>query len=262
MLRRAHQVAATGFQLQAGSYAKARPSYPPAALERIKQILPAKKKALDLAAGTGKMTKLLDQAGYEVTAVEPVENMRQKLAKDLPHINTLEGTSWRIPVSPESQDAVMMAQAFHWFDDIETLREVHRVLKPNGLVFMIWNKESRERSPMIAQLRDYYEVHEGNTPQYRKGTWKNVFELPEAGKLFNLPMNHAFYTNDLYLAREDIWPRIHSLSFVAVLPQDKKDQLRQQIEAVLDDPNFGHAKDEQGRFFFPHDTNMYWFQKR
>lgn len=99
------------------------------------------------------MTKLLVQAGYSVTAVEPVANMRAKLKFDLPDIPALEGTSWNIPVESESQDAVIVAQAFHWFDDIQSLREIHRVLKPGGKLLLIWNMESR-RSAWVGKLRE------------------------------------------------------------------------------------------------------------
>lgn len=108
---------------------------------------------LDLAAGTGIMTKLLVEAGYSVTAVEPVENMRAKLKSILPETPALDGTSWNIPVDSESQDAVIIAQAFHWFDDIQSLKEIHRVLKPGGKLVLIWNMESK-RSAWVGKLRE------------------------------------------------------------------------------------------------------------
>lgn len=136
--------------------AKARPSYPVAALQCLKselRLIPAETKILDLAAGTGKFTELLVKDGYQVTAVEPVAEMRAKISENLPTVHAVEGTSWNIPVESESQHVVVIAQAFHWFDDIETLRECQRVLKPNGYIVFIWNMESRERSQWIAKLR-------------------------------------------------------------------------------------------------------------
>lgn len=113
-------------------------------------------KVLDLGAGTGIMTKLLiDQCGFEVTAVEPVDNMRLKLESIVPKATSVKGTAWSIPVEDESQDMVMLAQCFHWFDDIKSLKEIHRVLKPGGLIILIWNMESRERSEWVAKLREY-----------------------------------------------------------------------------------------------------------
>lgn len=154
-----HATASEGFQSQADSYAKARPKYPQEAIEFIRSLVPSSFQApyalLDLGAGTGIMTQLLfDQGIYNITAVEPVDNMRAKIESNLPKVTTLKGTAWSIPVPSESQDIVMLAQCFHWFDDIKSLKEIYRVLKPGGLVILIWNMESKERSTWVAKLRE------------------------------------------------------------------------------------------------------------
>lgn len=101
------------------------------------------------------MTKCLVESGLNVTAVEPAENMRRKLKEILPQVDCLDGTSWNIPVKDNSVDAVVIAQAFHWFDDIKTLQELHRVLKPNtGYGILAWNLENRERGDWVGQLRE------------------------------------------------------------------------------------------------------------
>lgn len=94
------------------------------------------------------MTKHLVNAGLHVTAMEPAENMRRKLNEVLPLVPCLPGTSWDILVEDESLDAVVIAQAFHWFDVIQTLRELYRVLKQNGYCILAWNLES-ERSDWV-----------------------------------------------------------------------------------------------------------------
>lgn len=99
------------------------------------------------------MTKALVGRGFNVTAVEPVEGMRAKLVQVVPDVPCIEGTSWNIPVENESQDAIVVAQAFHWFDDVKTLQEMHRVLKPGGYGILAWNLESGDRSEWVAKLR-------------------------------------------------------------------------------------------------------------
>lgn len=133
--------------------AQARPSYPAEAIDFIQTLVPQGGKVLDLAAGTGIMTVLLVNKGLDVVAVEPVDGMRAKLSADLPETHALKGTSWEIPAADDSQDAVIVAQAFHWFDDIKSLREISRVLKPNGHLILVWNMESRS-SPWVAKLRE------------------------------------------------------------------------------------------------------------
>lgn len=140
------------------SKVKARPSYPSAALNVICSLFSnplSSKKILDLGAGTGIMTKLLVERGFDVTAVEPVDGMREKLSQELPEVTALEGNSYSIPVTSESQDAVVLAQCFHWFDNVKSLQEIHRVLKPGGYLFLIWNMESRERCEWLGKLREY-----------------------------------------------------------------------------------------------------------
>ncbi|CAO3612738.1 unnamed protein product [Mucor fragilis] len=153
-----HSTASNGFQAQADAYAKARPSYPAEAIAFISSLMAGHQKppkVLDLGAGTGIMTKLLvEQCGFQVTAVEPVDNMRLKLESVVPQATSVKGTAWSIPVQDASQDMVMLAQCFHWFDDIKSLKEIHRVLKPGGLIILIWNMESRERSEWVAKLRE------------------------------------------------------------------------------------------------------------
>ncbi|KAG2189289.1 hypothetical protein INT44_004431 [Umbelopsis vinacea] len=261
-----HSVAEQGFSTGADDYAKARPSYPAAALQCLQaelKLIPAETKILDLAAGTGKFTELLVKDGYQVTAVEPVAEMRAKITEKLPTVKAVEGTSWNIPVENDSQHVVVIAQAFHWFDDIETLRECRRVLKSNGYIVFIWNMESQERCQWIAKLRQIYEQHDVKAPQYRKGAWKKVFNTEEAGELFHLPLNHHQFTNDFLIAgKEVVWQRIKSKSYIAVMPPQEQEKLQQQVYAILDDPENGFIPNSDGEFLFLHETDIYWAQRK
>ncbi|CEI86247.1 hypothetical protein RMCBS344292_00690 [Rhizopus microsporus] len=257
-----HPTALRGFQNQASAYVKARPSYPSAALDVICSLFSnplSSKKILDLGAGTGIMTKLLVERGFDVTAVEPVDGMREKLSQELPEVTALEGNSYSIPVKSESQDAVVLAQCFHWFDNIKSLQEIHRVLKPGGYLFLIWNMESRERCEWLAKLRDLYEQYEKSAPQYRHGRWKNVFETDEAKSLYRLPLEHQQFANDTPVVRSTPWTRILSKSYIAVLDKGEQECLRQKVEKVLDDYHL--PKDDSEPFILRHDTDLYYCQK-
>ncbi|CAO3680584.1 unnamed protein product [Umbelopsis vinacea] len=261
-----HSIANQGFSAGADDYAKARPSYPITALQSLRSelnLVPAETKVLDLAAGTGKFTELLVKEGYHVTAVEPVAEMRAKITENLPSVKVMEGTSWNIPVESESQDVVVIAQAFHWFDDVETLRECRRVLKPTGRLAFIWNMESQERSKWVAELREIYQKHDADVPQYRKGTWKEVFYEEEAAQLFHLPLQHRQFTNDFPVdGKEVIWQRIKSKSYVAVLDPQKQQKLQQDIYAVLDDPSNEFTQTADGHYIYPHECDLYWAERR
>jgi ubiquinone/menaquinone biosynthesis C-methylase UbiE len=136
---------ARGFDHNADAYEAARPSYPAEAVAHIVghgQIGPDRR-VLDLAAGTGKLTRLLVPTGADVVAVEPIGAMRERLRAALPDIDVRDGTAEALPVDHHSVDAVTVAQAFHWFDPPLALDELHRVLRRHGHLFLVWNTRDR-----------------------------------------------------------------------------------------------------------------------
>ncbi|KAI9755138.1 MAG: Proteasome subunit beta type-1 [Chaenotheca gracillima] len=140
-------VAQTGFA-NASSYDTHRPSYPHEAVNVLVDRLGISgltdAKVIDLAAGTGKFTELLAarEEGFDILAVEPHEGMRNELAKKgLKNVRVADGTSDKIPSEDGDVDALVAAQAFHWFSNEASLKEIHRALRPGGIFGMIWNIE-------------------------------------------------------------------------------------------------------------------------
>ena len=87
---------------------------------------------LDLGAGTGKLTTRLVERGLDVVAVDPIAEMLELLSSALPDTPALLGTAEQIPLPDNSVDAVLVAQAWHWFDPERAVAEVARVLRPGG----------------------------------------------------------------------------------------------------------------------------------
>jgi SAM-dependent methyltransferase len=137
--------AALGFDSNAAAYELARPSYPAEAVSHVvgHGAIGPGRRVVDLAAGTGKLTRLLVPTGAEVVAIEPVAGMRAQLAAALPGIEVLDGTAEALPLPDDSADAVTVAQAFHWFDPPIALAEIRRVLHEGGHLFLIWNTRDR-----------------------------------------------------------------------------------------------------------------------
>lgn len=145
-----HEEQARSFDRVADVYQKARPSYPAAAVEWVLESAPGPR-VVDLAAGTGKLTEVLVAAGAEVTAVEPLANMRAELARALPSVRAIAGTAEHIPLPDASADALFVGQAFHWFDAPAALAEIARVLVAGGVLGLVWNLRD-ETVPWVAEL--------------------------------------------------------------------------------------------------------------
>ena len=122
---------------------------------------------LELGAGTGKLTTRLVPTGARIVALEPVPGMRTKLAAALggaPGVEIVDGTAEAIPLPAGSVDAVVAAQAFHWFDAIRALSEIHRVLRPGGRFVLAWNRRD-ESVPWVKALGDRIRTLAGDEPQ-------------------------------------------------------------------------------------------------
>jgi ubiquinone/menaquinone biosynthesis C-methylase UbiE len=136
-----HAAAARGFARSADAYERARPDYPAEAIAWLAERvgLGPGRTVVDLAAGTGKLTRPLADNGARVIAVEPVAEMRAALPAS---VEALDGTAESIPLDDGSVDLVTVAQAFHWFDGDAALAEIARVLRPEGrLVIEIMHRD-------------------------------------------------------------------------------------------------------------------------
>jgi SAM-dependent methyltransferase len=121
-----------------------RPDYPDQTVEWALASVPHGATVLDLGAGTGKLTAAIMRCGVPtaaVLAVEPDDEMRAELARRLPGIAVLRGSAEQIPAQEGTVDAVLVGQAFHWFDHDRALPEIARILRPGGVLAAIGNIE-------------------------------------------------------------------------------------------------------------------------
>ncbi|KAL6060003.1 SAM-dependent methyltransferase [Balamuthia mandrillaris] len=266
-----HRVAAAGFGAEADEYERSRPSYPVVAVRYVVETLRLSPQSIvcELGAGTGKFTRqLLEECGCTIHAVEPVAEMRAKLSSQVPQVTVSAGSAAAIPLDDESVDAIVIAQAFHWFANLTSLKEMHRVLKQGGKVALIWNLEDRSASPWVAKLRDLYESYEVGTPQYRLGLWRKVFEEEESKeevqKMFALPLSHKQFSQVMRCDKQKIWGRILSKSYIASLDSQQKEELRQKVMQLLEEniPEFAKESSATEEVSYPYLTDVFWFQKK
>jgi SAM-dependent methyltransferase len=208
-----HQAAARGFARSADAYERARPEYPPDAVDWLAERLGLApgRRVVDLAAGTGKLTRPLAATGAEVVAVEPLAEMRARIG---PVAEVLHGTAEAMPLADGGADAVTVGQAFHWFDGPAALAEIHRVLRPGGGLALVWNRRPLE-DPVHAAIEEIIAPFRRDSPAHRTGSWRVALdETPLFGPLEERTFRHA----DPAAADADaLADRVGSISFIAAL---------------------------------------------
>jgi SAM-dependent methyltransferase len=145
---------AVAFGSETEAYALGRPGYPRAAIEFC--IGDERRRVLDLGAGTGKLTAELLALGHEVVAVEPLDPMRALIPAAA---GALAGSAESIPLEDASVDAVVVGQAFHWFDQGTALGEIVRVLRPGGWLGLLWNLLDDD-VPWVAAVADAFDAED------------------------------------------------------------------------------------------------------
>ena len=139
------------FGAAASVYHQARPGYPIAAIE---WLVGDAVRVLDLGAGTGKLTAALVALDREVIAVDPVEEMLEELEVAVPGVPRILGTAEDIPIEDAAVDAVVAGQAWHWFQPDRAIPEIARVLRPGGVLGLVWNS----RDTRVEWLREAGEI--------------------------------------------------------------------------------------------------------
>lgn len=216
------EVAARGFQAGAAAYELARPGYPDEAMAVLRDevgIGPGTS-VLDVAAGTGKLTRRLVELQADVTAVEPVEGMRAQLRSVLPEVHALEGTCEQIPLPDDSVEVVTVAQAFHWFEADAALAEIARVLRPDGHLALLWN-ERDERTPWVAEMSRIIRWHERTVSRYQHVDWAEV--VAKADRYTLLQQRTIAWEQPL--TRDLLANRVRSISYIATMPTAERERL-------------------------------------
>jgi ubiquinone/menaquinone biosynthesis C-methylase UbiE len=246
-----------GFARAATDDERARPSYPAALVDAFVADLGVGPGAtvLDLAAGTGKLTRLLVATGADLVAVEPIAEMRDQFAAVLPDVDIVEGTAESLPLDDASVDVVTVAQAFHWFDPGPALDELARVLRPGGRLVLIWNL----RDEAVDWVDRFSAIIGGGVelPYRRDYTFQWWADTVARSGHFD-PLAERTFDNPQPTTLDLVVDRAASTSYVSALPDD----VRESKLAALREMLVGHPDvPVEGEFVFPHHTNLYWCRR-
>ena len=225
-----------GFADVADDYERGRPDYPAAYVPAVSAAggIMAGARVLDLAAGTGKLTRALLAAGLDVIAVEPLPGMRERLAATLPADRILDGTAEALPLDDASVDAVFCGDAFHWFDGPAALTEIARVLRPGGALVLSWLHPAAGASTFWwPRVGDVLEAVRPEHPAYAPDRGMRAVDAHPSytpREAVPVPFEH---TTDV----DGLCAYVASFSYVgAMTPQDRARLLANVTAAVADEP--------------------------
>ena len=227
-----HPAARVGFGQAADAYERGRPDYPADAVVWLVDELGIRPgvRVLDLAAGTGKLTRSLIPFGAWIVAAEPVEGMRRLFRSVIPAVPLVGGRAEAIPFADASLGAAVVGQAFHWFDAPAAIRELHRVIEPEGRLGLVWNVRDEEHSAFWERITELMAPYRGDAPTHRGYVWRRAFE---ASDLFT-PFRAGSFPYRQELTRTQVLDRVLSTSFIAALPDDERQQVAQGVLKLLD----------------------------
>ncbi|AYG02583.1 class I SAM-dependent methyltransferase [Gryllotalpicola protaetiae] len=237
---------ARSFDAAAHVYEESRPGYP---ADAVDWLVPADaRRVLDVGAGTGKFTRMLQGEDREVIAVDPSPQMLEVLRDKVQGVETLLGTAERLPLPDESVDAVTFAQAWHWVEPGRGEREVARVLKPGGTLGLIWNSRD-DRVDWVRELGEAMGSNDGYSPsalaEHPVGAPFEGGESAEFGWVQRL-------------SRPGILTLVRSRSYFLVKNADGQAETLRRVEAVLDrHPEIAAA----GVIELPYVTQAYRFRR-
>lgn len=244
-----HPAAAGGFSSAAATYARIRPAYARGAVGELKERCRGTR-VLDLAAGTGILTGQLVRCGLDVLAVEPLPAMAAQLRLSLPAVPVVLGVAEALPLADRSAGAVCIGQAFHWFDAPTALAEAARVLEPGGTLALLWNVRD-EAVPWVHELTQLVEDATGGRPydDHRERPWDEV--VAADGRFGDA--STLRFPNPVPTSRAGVLDRLRSTSFVAALPDDRREALLARAADAL----AAHPELQGDRFDYPHDTVLH-----
>ena len=225
------------FGTAAQDYDRYRPG-PPAAI--VAEVTPAHCEAvLDLGAGTGALTRSLVGRIPAVFAVEPDQRMRDVLTESCPGAVALEGVAEKIPLPDASVDAVLVSSAWHWMDPALAIPEIARVLRPAGMLGIIWNRRDTT-VPWVSDLEDFRRAATDNDDSvgtairyYLEEDW-----LPPGAPFKDIVVSALPWHLDL--TRDEICGLLTTFTgYLLATPQEQAEYMRRFRDYVYGDDRLG-----------------------
>ena len=173
-------------------YAAHRPDYPSALFSWLGETLRrgADAVVVDVGAGTGIFARQLRaKLGVGVVPVEPSAEMRARMGGEDwgTRWGVLDGTAERLGLPDATADAVVAAQAAHWFQLQRALFEARRVAKPGATCVFLWN--DRVKTGFAGAMDEVFWKHSHEFRSLRRieETMRDLRKLVPAGQEKTFP---------------------------------------------------------------------------
>ncbi len=185
--------------------------------------------------------------------MEPVAGMREQLVRAVPTAEVLDGTAERLPVADATMHAVLVAQAFHWFDIPAAAAEIHRALVPGGGLAVVRN-EWDESVPWVVNLRSLIAEHADEPPRRHARRWRTALEA--TGRF--TPLEEEVFAHPVRVNLETLQARVASLSYVAMMDGGARGRL---LGAVSDLARERGLVAADGHLVTPYRTHVVWCRR-
>ena len=215
----------------AGAYERGRPDYPPAVIDALAAELGISPGApvLDLGAGTGKLSRALLAAGFDLVAVEPQSALREVLSERIGAERVHEGVAEQIPLPDGSVDAVTVADAFHWFDHAPALAEIRRVLRPGSGLAVLSTLPDWSGATWAHELGTLMQALRPEHPAFDGSPWQ---EAARAAVGWSAP-REVRVSSSQPAQPERIVDYLASMSWIAAMPEAQRLRTLEQIRALV-----------------------------
>jgi SAM-dependent methyltransferase len=214
---------ASSFGSVAEDYDRFRPGPP---LEAVDWILQSRVACVgDLGAGTGALTRRLEERADKVIALEPDARMLDVLKRRSPAVSAVRSWAEYLPIAPDRLDGTMISSAWHWMDPERTVAEVARVLRPGGVLGVIWNGADRSVE-WVAELLGTRDPSPGNV----RGRDRHRFVLPSGAPFEDVEGTTIKWTRPM--SQQELVGLARTYSSMITMPRADAERELARLEAV------------------------------
>lgn len=216
------------FGAAAHVYEAGRPDYPAEAVAWMLEPVwrgDDPPRVADVGAGTGKLTRVVAGLGADTVAVEPDEAMIAALREAVPGVPALVGAAERMPLPDGSVDAVVLGQAWHWVDVAAASREVGRVIRPGGVLGLVWNFRDSD-VPWVARMTD---IMHGSAAEILLASGRVPLDAPFEA------VAHREWRWSRPMTRATLFDMARSRSYVITAEPAERARIEDELAALFDE---------------------------